>query len=308
MLSRIAESLFWIGRYAERADDTARIVDVHLQVLLEDRSIDEDLSFRSLLSVMGLTPPAQAVGRRRVLDQLVYDRKNQSSIVGSLQAARENARGAREVVSSEMWEALNATWNAWPAARRRSLSPHEFLAWVRERAAVVAGVADASMSRDEGWQFLVLGRSLERADMTARLVATRASPAGPSWTHLMRSCSAYQAFLRTYRGAIGDEHSAEFLILDRLFPRSIFSALSRAEHCLEQLDPAAGRVGVLDEARRTLGRVRTGLEFRGASELLVDLTAEMERIQGACSLASDAVSRRYFPRRIATKWVGEVVS
>jgi len=309
VLSRIAESLFWIGRYVERADDTARILDTHLHVLLEDSWIDEDLACRSLLSVMGIKAPPGEMGRARVVELLVDDLTNPSSIVGALGAARENARRARETVSTEMWQALNTTWTALPAVRRDALSVHTLLAWVRERTAMVAGVADATMSHDDCWHFIALGRSLERADMTARLVATSTIEGGPSWTHLMRSCGAYQAFLRTYRGAADDEKAAEFLLLDRLFPRSVFAALSRAETCLERLEPASGRVGVQDESRRVLGRVRTGLEYRGAADLLDDLPAEMERIQTACSDASDALSRRYFPRALAaTRWVSESVS
>jgi len=308
MLSRIAEALFWIGRYVERADDTARILDTHLHVLLEDSWIDEDLACRSLLSVMGSEAPVERIGRTRVVELLVDDISNPSSIFGALGAARENARRARETVSTEMWQVVNTTWTALPAVRRDAVSVHRVLAWVRERAAMVAGVADATMSHDDCWHFIALGRSLERADMTARLIATRAIEGGPSWTHLMRSCGAYQAFLRTYRGAAGDENAAEFLLLDRLFPRSVFAALSRAERCLERLEPVPGRVGVQDEARRVLGRVRTGLEYRGAAELLDDLPAEMERIQKACSDASNALSRRYFPRGAAMSWVSEQAS
>jgi uncharacterized alpha-E superfamily protein len=308
MLSRIAEALFWIGRYVERADDTARILDVHLQVLLEDSWINEDLACRSLLSVMGIEAPKGSVGRGRVVELLVGDEANPTSIVGALGAARDNARGARQIVSAEMWQVLNTSWTVLPEVRRDSVSVHELLAWVHERAAMVAGVADATMSHDDCWHFLVLGRSLERADMTARLVATRSIAGGPSWTHLMRSCGAHQAFLRTYRGAGGDENEAEFLLLDRLFPRSVYAALTAAETALQHLDPVRGRSGVGEEARRVIGRARTGLEYRGAAELLTDLPTEMWRIQRACSQASDAVLRRYFPESVATPWVAEVTS
>jgi uncharacterized alpha-E superfamily protein len=188
------------------------------------------------------------------------------------------------------------------------MSVHDFLTWVRERAAMVAGVADATMSHDDCWHFIALGRALERADMTARLLAMRAIEGGPSWTHLMRSCGAYQAFLRTYRGSAGDENAAEFLLLDRLFPRTVFAALTTAEACLEALEPTSGRVGVAEGARRRLGRVRTGLEYRGAADLLADLPGEMERIQRACSQASDDVAARFFPRGATTAWVTEGVS
>jgi uncharacterized alpha-E superfamily protein len=308
VLSRIAEALFWIGRYVERADGTSRILDVHLQVLLEDSWTDEDLSCRSLLSVMGAQPPKGPVDRNRLVELLVADLDNSSSIIGALAAARENARRARETISAEMWEALNGAWTALPAVRSQAVSVHGVLAWVRQRAAMVSGVADATMSHDDCWRFIVLGRNLERADMTARLIATRAITGGPSWTHLMRSCGAYQAFLRTYRGAADDVNAAEFLLLDRLFPRSVFAALETAEECLEAIEPSAARVGVADEARRVIGRARTGLEYRGAAELLVDLPMEMEGIQRACSEASNALSRRYFPRSAAHAWTSEVAS
>jgi uncharacterized alpha-E superfamily protein len=257
---------------------------------------------------MGAPPPKGPVDRNRLVELLVADLDNSSSIIGALAAARENARRARETISAEMWEAMNGAWTALPTVRSQAVSVHEVLTWVRQRAAMVSGVADATMSHDDCWRFIVLGRSLERADMTARLVATRAIAGGPSWTHLMRSCGAYQAFLRTYRGASDDVNAAEFLLLDRLFPRSVFAALDTAEQCLEAIEPSAARVGVADEARRVIGRARTGLEYRGAAELLVDLPGEMEGIQRACSEASDAVSRRYFPRSAATAWSSEVAS
>ena len=116
----IAESLFWIGRYVERADDTARILDVYVHRILEDPWIDEDASCRSLLSIMGLEPGPERSTITEVLDRLAFDRTNSAAIAGALLAARENARGARETVSSELWEALNTTWNALagPAPRR----------------------------------------------------------------------------------------------------------------------------------------------------------------------------------------------
>ncbi|MFZ0159492.1 MAG: alpha-E domain-containing protein [Kineosporiaceae bacterium] len=308
MLSRIAESLFWIGRYVERADDTARILDVHLQMLLEDPQLTESDACRALLAVMGLEPdPEEHVDRVVVLDRLAFDATYHSAIVGSLGAARENARRARETVSTDMWQALNTTWIGIDRVRRRATTAHDFFAWVRERAALVAGIADETMSRDDTWRFLVLGRSLERADMTARLVATSTiSSAGPSWTTLLRSCGAYQSYLRTYRGVTTNDRAAEFLLLDRLFPRSVLHALMQAEECLEELAPPVERVGVADTGRRLLGRIRTSLEYRPLAEVVDDLPEEMEKVQQAISAASDAVARRYFPRAATTRWVGEV--
>jgi uncharacterized alpha-E superfamily protein len=307
MLSRIAESLFWIGRYVERADDTARILDVHLQMLLEDSWLEESEACRALLSVMGADPPGGDVDRWYVLERLAYDGSRPSTIVGALGAARENARRARETVSSEMWECLNTTYIGIDRARTTSTTPHQFFGWVRERATLVAGIADSTMTRDDAWRFLVLGRSVERADMTARLVASSAIGASAAtWTTLLRSCGAYESYLRTYRGVASDDRAAEFLLLDRLFPRSVVHALQTAEECLAELAPATDRVGVADTARRLLGRARTTLEYRPLDEVVDRLPDEMEHVQVACSAASDAVSRRYFPRGVTTAWLEEV--
>jgi uncharacterized alpha-E superfamily protein len=309
VLSRIAESLFWIGRYVERADDTARLLDVHVQILLEDPWAEEDLACRSLLQVMDRPAPAPEVqvGRQHVLAMLAYDRVSPSSIAGSLAAARENARRAREIVSTELWECLNTSWNQLPA-QMRPTRPHDYFTWVRERAAVVAGLTDSTASRDDTWRFMVLGRSIERADMTARLVTTRAlaGSGGPGWTTLLRSCGAYEAYLRTYRGMASDERAAGFLLLDRSFPRSIVYALGQAEECLTALEPVRSHA-VVEEARRHLGHARTSLEYRPLAEVLDALPAEMERVQRACAAASDAIRLRYFPSGSLTTWVGEAV-
>jgi uncharacterized alpha-E superfamily protein len=312
MLSRIAESLFWIGRYIERADDTARILDIYLHRILEDASL-EAAACRSMFEVMGREVESDdedglGVGVAEVLQELAYDEKSTSSITGALAAARVNARSARDAVSSELWEALNLTFLDMGERRRRAqrTGPHLFFQWVRERTALVAGIADSTMSRDEGWLFLSLGRSIERADMTARLITTRAvaGAAGPNWTMLLRSCGAHEAYLRTYRGRVSDRTAAEFLLLDRLFPRSMFFALSAAEEALGLLDRSEGRLGSTDQAHRLLGRARTGLEYRGVDELLADLGGQLELIQNTCAEATIQLGTRYFPHAVIS-WVGK---
>jgi uncharacterized alpha-E superfamily protein len=311
MLSRIAESLYWIGRYVERAEDTARILDVHLHRMLADPWVDEEAACRSLMSVMGSAPEA-APSPARVVEVLGLDQLSPGAVAGALAGARANARGVRETISTEMWECLNTTWHALPGVRRRveQQGVHAFLRWVRERCAVLAGLTDATMSRDEGWLFLVLGRSLERVDMTARLLSTHTGAGGsiPSWLTLLRSCGAWETFLRTYRGALDDRHAAEFLLLDRLFPRSVFAALTAAESCLAELEPDPGRAGVTTPAQRIIGRARTGLEFRRADELLADLPSALAGLQHTCSQVNDAVAARYFRQTRVVTWVGELVS
>ena len=307
MLSRIAESLFWIGRYIERSDGTARILDVHLQLLLEDPWIEEDLACRSLLSVMGAEAPDDAeLTRQDILSILAVDRSEPASIAYSLGAARENARRAREIVSTELWECLNTTRARMPR-KVSSDKVHEFFAWVRERSALAVGIIESATSRDEPWQFFTLGRSIERADMTARLLATRSltEASGPSWTTILRSCGAYEAYLRTYRGVPSAKNAAEFLLLDRLFPRSILFSVSRAEACMREIEPRTDRVGVSDLSQRLLGQIRSELEYRPIAEILEDLPFHMDNVQLATSAASEAIRQRYFPTNAAPSWVGE---
>ncbi len=307
MLSRIAESLFWIGRYVERSDGTARILDVHLQLLLEDPWIDEDTACRSLLSVMGSDSEGdEPVTRSDVMNLLAVDRTHPASIAYAIASARENARRAREVVSTELWECLN-TNNARMPRKVAGDKTHEFFRWVRERAALAIGIVDSATSHDEAWQFFTLGRAIERADMTARLLATRSltEASGPSWTTILRSCGAYEAYLRTYRGVPSTKNAAEFLLTDRLFPRSILYSVTRAEECLREIDPRLGRAGINDAAQRLLGQIRSEFEFRPVIELLDALPEHMEEVQAVCSAASDAIRQRYFPTSAVPVWIGE---
>lgn len=306
MLSRIASSLFWIGRYVERADGTARILDVHLQLLLEDPWIDEDTACRSLLGVMGSATVPGPIAREDVLRILAVDRGTPASIGYSLTSARENARRAREIVSSELWECLNTTAARVPR-RVAGDKVHDFFTWVRERTALAVGIMDSGASRDEAFHFFTLGRSLERADMTARLLATRSltEASGPSWTTILRSCGAYEAYLRTYRGVPSTRNAAEFLLHDRLFPRSILYAVTRAVDSLRDIEPRHERAGVSDRAVRLLGQVQSELEFRPVADVLDDLPAYMSTIQDATSAATSAITQRYFPESSAPSWTGE---
>ncbi len=306
MLSRIAESMFWIGRYVERAEDTARILDVQTQLLLEDATLDEDDTCRDLLSIMGVDDPPDHLDLAYVLRTLAYDPASPVSVASAIGAARESARRARETLSVPLWEVINTTHRdivSGHFANRRT--PHVFQ-WVRERAALINGTADATMTRDEGWQFLMLGRCVERADMTSRLVATTSITAGTNaqWASTLRACGGYEAFLRTYRGQETERAAAEFLLLDRLFPRSVVFSLVRAEQCLDNLESSGQRAGFQNDARRLLGRTRAELEYRSLADVVADLPNEMERLQRTCALATEAVTRRFFAGAEALAWHG----
>jgi uncharacterized alpha-E superfamily protein len=169
---------------------------------------------------------------------------------------------------------------------------------------MLGGLINSSLSRDDGWRFLVLGGSLERVDMTARLLSACSSGAtgAAGWVTTLRSCSAHEAYLRTYQRAVDASRAAEFMLLDRLFPRSVFHALSTAETCLAELHPVTSRSGQSNDARHALGRARTYLEFAKSDEVLEELPVLLKHVQASCSEAASAVAARYFRQSSAIRW------
>lgn len=318
MLSRIAESLFWIGRYLERAEDTCRLLDVQTQQLVEDPTADEYTMTLSLLGVMGLDATeairGQAVGLGLVFEQLCYDPQAPSSVVFALAGARESARRARETVSVEMWEGINTTYLEATSRRFRRQRPTSALKQVRERCATISGMADQTMSHDEGWQFLRLGRSLERVDMTARLLAQAAQNGASSiaWANALRACGAHHAFIRLYGGDQVDVEAAEFLLLDRTFPRSVVHSLTVVEEALQELLQGSAPRGtahgyITDRALLEAGRARASLEYRTDADLLQNLPVRMEQLQVSCRTISDAVNAKYFEVSEMAQWMGEAL-
>lgn len=222
-----------------------------------------------------------------------------SSIVDAISAARENAKSAREVTSSETWECLNTTYHALAERERaaKRLGPHEFLSFIEGRAAMFAGLADSTLSRDDGYRFMLLGRAIERVDMTVRLLLSRVgdSASSPAWVTLLRSAGGHDTYLRTYRGVLDAARVVEFMLLDRLFPRSIFYSLKLAEHNLDELlrNPQS-RVGATTEAQRLLGQARSELEFVQPGVLLKTLDSRLASLQTTCRDVGDALVLQYF--------------
>ncbi len=306
LLSRIAETLFWTGRYVERADDTARLVDVYVHRMLGDPGTGSAAVGSALFGILGVEPGEDAeIDAGMALFRLAYDDKSPSAIAGAVLAARAGARGVREVISSEMWQCLNVTGHELPRQRQAAerLGPHVFLRFVSERAALFFGLADSTMSHDDAWRFLVLGRSLERADMTARLLLARASaPHELGWPVLLRACGAYESFIRTRGWTAEPSRVAEFLLLDRLFPRSVLHSLVTAEDCLVALNPGPVRMGMDDSARRPVGRLRTALEYADPYQLPSQLPELLRTLQLACVEASEAITSRYFQYEALAAW------
>ena len=298
-----------MGRYVERADDSAAVLATALDELSAAGWSGSDGPARSLLTVLGA--PAARPGEdgrlpdaRALADSLALDEGVPVSVASSVLRARDNARGAREVVSVAMWQCLNVTANAVPGRRDadRRAGPQGWLAWVQERAATFAGLADSTMVRDDGWRFLVLGRALERADTVLRLLLSRsvAGPTVPDWSTVLRCVGGHDAFLRASHGATDDVSVVRFLLVDGSFPRSVVHSLRLAEECLSRLAWARGQAvpgwaaGGRPAATRLAGRVRSEVEYTDPADLLAGLPRRLVELQGRVAVVADAVAEQYF--------------
>ncbi len=305
MLSRIAESMFWIGRYVERAEDTARLLQTHLRLIIEDTTAHEVDACRNLLALMSVDH-VEDPNLTDLLRILGYDPAEPTSIYFSYASARDNARRAREVIPLDLWECVNATWHQLPTTPFSTTGAHVFLNWARERSAMFAGISRGVMVRDDGWQFMSLGRSLEQVDMTSRLVASASLTHGSTWPAVLRGCGGHDAFLRTYRGLYTDREAAEFLIVDARFPRSIMHGLVAASdslHKVAQNNMVTARHA--EPALRSLGQLRARLEYADLDELLDNLNHEMSVVQDVMAEVSIAAATSYFAAADPTAWITE---
>jgi len=304
MLSRTADHLFWMARYTERAENTARMLDVHVQTALLPQTDDgARRDWEGLLRISELMPAYTAaygaVSARDVLHFMVRDELNPSSIASCLRAARENARAVRGVLTTELWEAHNQTWlelQRLLKAGEFERDPGGFFEWVKFRSHVSRGVAYGTMLQDEAFHFLRLGTFLERADNTARMLDVKfhgAPAAGEAvagthsaeatrdfyhWSSILRSVSAFEIYRKVYRSGITPERVAELLILRADMPRSLAACMEEVVRNLESLhnDHSA-------EAQRLAGRLRAELRFARIDEILANglhafLTQFLERV------------------------------
>ena len=304
LLSRVAESTFWMGRYVERAEGTARILDVIVYQALEQSGAAGEAAAQRLLAVMGLPIEAGGADLWQVTEHLARDPASRSSIAGAMDAARENTRAVRHVIPVELWERINATWAELPAQwdLARRVGPASYLAFVKTQTAAITGLADTTMSRDQTWLFFTLGRCLERTDVVARQLASLSFDKLPDsgLVLLLRACGGYEPYLRLAHGVVDASRVLDFLLRDRLFPRSAFASLTVAEECLEQV--GVTRADEWDEARGLVGLARAELEYSPPSALSDNLGHRLERLQRTVSQVSDAVTRRYFAHDLPTQW------
>src|SRR5476649_2409334 len=275
--SRVADSLYWIARYLERAGHTIRLIDVRLDLELDRRANEDGWDFERLCAAVNCEVKADARSNpSRLVDSLVFDASNPVSVLACITAARDNARQAREEISSDMWEQLNALYLRLKQVRGEgtwSIRPHYLSRLVIEGVHLFEGVTDATMGHGEGWQFLRAGRFIERAAATAALVDLqfRDTPRLPAnhveWVGLLRSCAAFEAYCRCYTADVRPDRVAEFLLLNSEFPRSVRFAAARVESSLRAIAVLTAR-GAGGRAERMAGRLHSSLDYGQVDEIL----------------------------------------
>jgi uncharacterized alpha-E superfamily protein len=305
MLSRVADAIYWMARYVERAENLARFVDVTLNVIL-DQPEGAPEPWMPLVSATGENEWFQehydAANQENVIRFLAFDDEYPNSIVSSLQRARENARTVREAISSEMWEQINEFYHFVRDAARRSIafdSQSEFFQAVKRASHLFNGITDGTMTHGEGWHFANLGRLLERADKTSRILDVKyfillpnLSDMGTSlddlqWSAVLRSVSGLETYRKRFHSMV-PKQIVEFLVLDREFPRAIQYCIIHADDSLHEI--AGTPVGSFaNPTEQWLGRLRSQLAWmevetivqRGLHEFIDGLQDQLNSIGDA---------------------------
>ena len=283
MLSRVAESMYWMSRYIERAENVARFVDVNLQLIL-DQPIGMQAQWEPLVATTGDDKEFEKrygeTSRESVIKFLTFDTENPNSIISCLRAARENARSIRENISSEMWEQLNDAYLMVTETPEEWVmtEPHQFFTDIKVASHLFMGQTDNIMSHSEGWHFCQLGRLIERADKTSRIVDVKYFILLPSvgdvntpfddiqWGALLHSASAFEMYRRTY-GLISPNNVVAFLLLDREFPRSVLYCLSKAEESLHAIS-GTPLESFSNSAEQGLGQLRSEFAYAQVDQIL----------------------------------------
>ncbi|MBL8096598.1 MAG: alpha-E domain-containing protein [Anaerolineales bacterium] len=313
MLSRVAESLFWMARYIERAEDLTRLLAVNFNALLEAQPDAVAQGWAPIVTVTGddalFTELYGQPTAAAVIEFLLWNPLNPNAVVACVTRARENARSVREQVSSEMWERINRLYFKVKDADRAAVmrNPHEFSLVVRDGSQAFQGVTLTTMSHGEGYEFIRLGHHLERADKTTRILAAKYAyicrlPVVSSETSLqlialLRSCSAFEPFRRGRGAALEIEPVAEYLLLDKQLPRAVLFCITRA---LQSLDIVSeGAPPRPEGARRILGRMRAELEYLDIADVLGEpMDAFLTDLLLRLNAAADEVARNYFNARV----------
>ncbi len=316
MLCRVADSLFWLSRYIERAENTARLTDVNIQLLLEvghDDEAVEEAHWRDYLESLGDTPLFEKHYERMdtysVAEFLTFSRENPSSVLSCVLAARENARMIRDQISSEMWEIINRLYlflRQQDPARVLNTRSSAFFEQISQMSHLFRGVTDATFPRQVGYEFIKAGCYLERVDKTGRILDTnhRLLPAGKTvtessadeavqWVSVLRAGAALEAYHRVYVGDVRAREVVSFLLLSREFPRSILFALNQLQLALHAISGCA-LTHYSNEAERLCGRIISRLVYTSVDEILADgLHAFLSEIEDTANAIALEIAAHY---------------
>lgn len=316
MLSRVANSLYWMSRYIERAENIARIVDVNLQLLLDLRNLDEERLAKHWLPIVQTTGDEEQFFKlhkkataQNVTEFLVFQMDNPNSIVSSICQARENARMVRDQITLEFWEELNRVY--WfvrtPTARQVwKDSPSEFFQQIKASSLHLIGLSYSTLIHNEGWWFAQVGKLIERADKTSRILDLRyktlpekgvpqtvSETDALEWSAILRSCSAWDAYKTIHGAEVSPRLVAEFLLLNEDFPRSVHFCVGEFNNALRKISGVAeGKFS--NDAEKLAGRLVAELQFSTIDEIFeAGLHDYLDRLQGKLNDIGGALFNAY---------------
>jgi uncharacterized alpha-E superfamily protein len=314
MLSRVADSLYWMSRYVERGENIARILDVNLQLLLdlpklgpaEQKKLWEPV-LRSTGDDTDFSKHHKEANSDNVIEFLTLNPKNSNSILNCITSARENARHVREQISLEMWEEINDTYLWIKGQTLKKIvrqGPYEFFSQVKNASHLFQGITDGTMTHGEDWDFIQVGKYLERADMTTRILdandeifisqPTATQTAGTlQWSAILRSCSSHDAYRKFYVAQVEPDKVVEFLILNEFFPRSIRFSASSLNDALRRIS------GCKDEhftnlGEKLAGRLVAELNYSALEDIkTVGMHKYMDELQIKLNAIGEAIFQTY---------------
>jgi uncharacterized alpha-E superfamily protein len=311
MLSRVADTIYWMNRYIERAENYARFMDVNFNLSLELQPNASE-QWRPLVVTTGdwklYESLYEKVEKRKVIYFLGFDENNPNSIYNCIINARENARAIRPEITREVWEQINFLYfmvkNGKEKKRWQNKDPRSFFTEIKKGCALLYGIFDATISRSDGWHFGKIGQLIERADKTSRvldvkyhmLLPTPDSVGSPldliQWSALLKSVSAYDMY-RKKNGKLSSTGIAEFLILDKVFPRSMLSCLMHAEQSLYLI--TGGNGGYSTVAEKKLGMLKSQLEYADIKDIFKSgLHEYLDNFQKDLNLVSTSIYEAFF--------------
>jgi uncharacterized alpha-E superfamily protein len=309
MLSRVADSLYWMSRYLERAENTVRQLDVTMNLMLDTGGASAETRWQLLIASLGNPTGIEWNGDLDAMaGRLIFDTVHHASVTYCVNAARENARQVREEISTDMWQRLNRLYHQMHLPQTQSqfsVNISDQLSAVIDGIYLFKGTTDTSMIHGQGWQFIRLGRYLERAYATATLLEVYQSELFPeqereTFGHLhlelvglLRCCTAFEAYCQVYTADLSPERMLEFLVLNRDFPHAIYYCVAGTREAIEGIQQAGGRRPP-EELKAAMGKLNAMLGYTTINEILAGDTADfLHNIRGQCLHIHELIYRYY---------------